>query len=99
MCNPSMQRQPSSGPNAPRPNGTGLFGNRPSDMQAYLKKKPLTAQEQEQRRSESMAFEAGGFSGPNPYETLPQSRMEGFSQFKIQQNRRRAMSGAGYARA
>ena len=91
MCSPGQRRTPAAQTSAPQAD-TGM-------MQAYLKKKPLTAQEQEQRRSESMAFEAGGFSGPNPYETLPQSRMEGFSQFKIQQNRRRAMSGAGYARA
>lgn len=91
MCSPGQRQTRAAQTSAPQAD-TGM-------MQAYLKKKPLTAQEQEQRRSESMAFEAGGFSGPNPYETLPQSRMEGFSQFKIQQNRRRAMSGAGYARA
>ena len=93
MCSPGMQRRNlAAQTSAPRAD-TGM-------MQAYLKKKPLTAQEQEQRRSESMAFEAGGFSGTNPYETLPQSRMEGFSQFKIQQNRRRMSAGAPpYARA
>ena len=94
MCNPGQRQAQTQTPRA------GLFGNRPSEMQAYLKQKPLTSQEQEQRRSESMAFEAGGFSGPNPYETLPQSRMEGFSQFRIQQNRRRmAVGGQSYARA
>lgn len=92
MCNPSMQRRtPAAQTSAPQAD-TGM-------MQSYLKTKPLTAQEQEQRRSQFMAWEAGGGTGTNPYETLPQGRMEGFSQFKIQQNRRRAMSGAGYARA
>jgi hypothetical protein len=58
-----------------------------STMQAYLKKKPLTSQEQEQRRSQSVAWEAGGGTGTNPYENLPEGRMKGFANFKIQRNR------------
>lgn len=101
MCNPSMQRQSSQFRQTPEtPEQTAARQRRlQREQQMYLKKKPLTAQEQEQRRSESMAFEAGGFSGANPYETLPKSRMEGFQQFRIQRQRQ-ALSGAPpYARA
>lgn len=84
MCSPGMQRQPSSGV-TPR---TGPFGQMMSPMsqQAYIKQKPLTSTEQEQRRSQSMAWEASGASGVNPYETLPRGRMEDYNKMKIRRS-------------
>ena len=52
-------------------------------QQAYVKRKPLTATEQEQRRSQSMAWEAGGGTGQNPYEILPMGRMADYNRMKI----------------
>ena len=41
-----------------------------------LRQKPLTAVEQEQRRSQAAAWEYSGGQGTNPYQYMPQSRLD-----------------------
>lgn len=53
----------------------GQFFSTSAMEQMELRRKPLTAQEQEQRRSQSMAWRETRSEGTNPYERLPQSRL------------------------
>lgn len=45
-------------------------------QQMSVRRKPLTAQEEEQRRSQSMAWRASRTEGEDPYKILPQARLD-----------------------
>lgn len=45
-------------------------------QQVQVRRRPLTAQEEEQRRSQSMAWRASRTEGEDPYKILPQARLD-----------------------
>lgn len=68
MCGPQQQGS----------QGGAMFQPMTSErwQQMQVRRRPLTAQEEEQRRSQSMAWQASGAKGEDPYKYLPQARLD-----------------------